>query len=76
MNASYPILEYDPAAEAMIEPSRLNVRLFDSRMFGYFFTQLTDVFQEQNGIFTFERQPKFDLDGSGQYNSRQPPSRL
>jgi hypothetical protein len=45
-------------------------------MFGYFFTQLTDVFQEQNGIFTFERQPKFDLDGSGQYNSRQPPSRL
>ena len=31
-------------------------------MFGYCFTQLTDVFQEQNGIFTFDRRPKFDLD--------------
>ncbi|HEX7010857.1 MAG TPA: glycoside hydrolase family 2 TIM barrel-domain containing protein, partial [Phycisphaeraceae bacterium] len=31
-------------------------------MFGYCYTQLTDVFQEQNGIYTFDRQPKFDLD--------------
>jgi hypothetical protein len=30
-------------------------------MFGYFYTQLTDVFQEQNGIYTFDRQAKFDL---------------
>jgi beta-glucuronidase len=30
-------------------------------MFGYCFTQLTDVFQEKNGIFTFDREPKFDL---------------
>jgi beta-glucuronidase len=30
-------------------------------MFGYGYTQLTDVFQEQNGIFTFDRSAKFDL---------------
>jgi beta-galactosidase/beta-glucuronidase len=34
----------------------------DPLMFGYCFTQLTDVFQEKNGIFTFDRKPKFDLD--------------
>lgn len=33
----------------------------DPNMFGYCFTQLTDVFQEKNGIVTFARQPKFDL---------------
>jgi len=31
-------------------------------MFGYCYTQLTDVFQEQNGIFTFDRSAKFDLE--------------
>lgn len=30
-------------------------------MFGYCYTQLTDVFQEQNGLFRFDRTPKFDL---------------
>ncbi|WP_026877231.1 glycoside hydrolase family 2 protein [Jiangella gansuensis] len=30
-------------------------------MFGYCYTQLTDVFQEQNGIFGFDRTDKFDL---------------
>ncbi len=30
-------------------------------MFGYCYTQLTDVFQEQNGIFGFDRTNKFDL---------------
>ncbi len=29
-------------------------------MFGYCYTQLTDVFQEQNGIYTFDREDKFD----------------
>lgn len=37
------------------------VLLDDPNMFGYCFTQLTDVFQEQNGIFSFDREPKFDL---------------
>jgi beta-glucuronidase len=31
-------------------------------MFGYCYTQLTDVFQEHNGIYYFDRRPKFDLE--------------
>lgn len=38
-----------------------SVLVSDPGMFGYCFTQLTDVFQEKNGIFTFDRKPKFDL---------------
>jgi hypothetical protein len=30
-------------------------------MFGYCYTQLTDVFQEQNGLFDAQRRPKFDV---------------
>ncbi len=30
-------------------------------MFGYCYTQLTDVFQEQNGVYRFDRRAKFDL---------------
>lgn len=30
-------------------------------IFGYCYTQLTDVYQEQNGLLTFDRTPKFDL---------------
>ena len=37
------------------------VLLDDANMFGYCYTQLTDVFQEQNGIYGFDRRPKFDL---------------
>ncbi len=38
------------------------VLLENPDMFGYCYTQLTDVFQEKNGIFTFDRSPKFDLE--------------
>lgn len=38
-----------------------SVLLDDPAMFGYCYTQLTDVYQEQNGIYTFDRQAKFDL---------------
>jgi hypothetical protein len=31
-------------------------------MFGYCYTQLTDVFQEQNGIYRFDRGAKFDVE--------------
>ena len=41
--------------------SLCNTLLENSGMFGYCYTQLTDVFQEQNGIYTFDRVPKFDL---------------
>jgi hypothetical protein len=29
-------------------------------MFAYCYTQLTDVEQEQNGLYTYDRKPKFD----------------
>jgi hypothetical protein len=42
---------------------RLCDELLDNpHMFGYCYTQLTDVYQEQNGIYTFDRRPKFDLE--------------
>ncbi|MFC7878507.1 glycoside hydrolase family 2 protein [Isoptericola sp. NPDC057391] len=36
--------------------------LDDPLMFGYCYTQLTDVFQEQNGIYRFDRSSKLDVD--------------
>jgi beta-galactosidase/beta-glucuronidase len=36
------------------------VLLGNPRMFGYCYTQLTDVFQEQNGVYAFDRTEKFD----------------
>jgi beta-galactosidase/beta-glucuronidase len=36
--------------------------LDDPAMFGYCYTQLTDVYQEQNGIYFFDRRPKFNLE--------------
>ncbi len=32
----------------------------DPHMFGYCYTQLTDVFQETNGLYTYDRRLKFD----------------
>jgi hypothetical protein len=37
------------------------VLLDHPRMFGYCYTQLTDVYQEQNGIYFFDRKKKYDL---------------
>ena len=37
------------------------VLLGDPLMFGYCYTQLTDVFQEQNGIYSFDRTEKLDV---------------
>lgn len=34
--------------------------LFHSRMGGLCYTQLTDVEQEKNGLYTYDRKPKFD----------------
>ncbi|MFM7322029.1 MAG: glycoside hydrolase family 2 protein [Armatimonadota bacterium] len=39
-----------------------DVLLDDPEMFGYCYTQLTDIWPEENGIYTFDRQPKFDLE--------------
>jgi beta-galactosidase/beta-glucuronidase len=38
------------------------VLLDNPEMFGYCYTQLTDVYQEQNGIYTFARGEKFDME--------------
>jgi len=37
-----------------------NALLDNPDMFGYCYTQLTDIHQEQNGLFYFDRRPKFD----------------
>ena len=38
------------------------ILLDDDKMFGYCYTQLTDIYQEQNGIYKYDRGMKFDLD--------------
>ena len=38
------------------------VLLDDPDMFGYCYTQLTDVFQEQNGVYRFDRSVKLDVE--------------
>jgi beta-galactosidase/beta-glucuronidase len=38
------------------------VLLDDPNMFGYCYTQLTDVYQEVNGIYNFDRSGKFDIE--------------
>jgi beta-galactosidase/beta-glucuronidase len=38
------------------------VLLDDPNMFAYCYTQLTDIYQEQNGIVRFDRSGKFDLE--------------
>lgn len=48
--------------EYMARFEGLTAALLDNPdMFGYCYTQLTDVFQEQNGIYMFDRTEKFDL---------------
>jgi beta-galactosidase/beta-glucuronidase len=39
----------------------VGVLLDDPRMFGYCYTQLTDVHQEQNGVYRFDRSSKLDV---------------
>ena len=39
-----------------------DVLLDNPDMFGYCYTQLTDTFQEENGMYFFDRRPKFDID--------------
>lgn len=35
--------------------------LDNASMFGYCYTQLTDIYPEDNGLYAFDRTPKFDL---------------
>ncbi len=47
-----------------------DVLLDNPRMFGFCYTQLYDVEQEQNGLYTYERKPKFDMEIFRRINSR------
>lgn len=47
-----------------------DVLLDNPYMFGYCYTQLTDVSVEQNGIYTFDRRAKFDLERLHQIQCR------
>ncbi len=38
------------------------ILLDDVNMFGYCYTQLTDIYQEQNGVYKFDRGQKFDME--------------
>lgn len=44
--------------------------LSNPNMFGFCYTQLTDVEQEQNGIYTYDRRPKFDTGFFKEVNSQ------
>ncbi|HOD01920.1 MAG: Beta-glucuronidase [Firmicutes bacterium ADurb.Bin300] len=44
--------------------------LDNDKFIGFCYTQLTDVEQEQNGIFTYDRKPKFDKEVLKKINSR------
>ncbi|WP_082652157.1 glycoside hydrolase family 2 protein [Gorillibacterium timonense] len=39
----------------------INALLDNSKICAFCYTQLTDVMQEQNGLYDFDRQPKFDV---------------
>ncbi len=39
-----------------------NALLEDPMMMGFCYTQLTDVEQEKNGLYTYDREPKFDVE--------------
>lgn len=44
--------------------------LDNPNLFGFCYTQLTDVEQEKNGVFTFDRSPKFELEWMKGVNAR------
>jgi len=57
--------------EYMERYRRLTDALLDNpRMFGFCFTQLYDVEQEVNGLYTYDRMPKFDMEMIRRINSR------
>lgn len=52
------------SAEEFIERFKglTDALLNNENMFGFCYTQLTDVEQEQNGLYTYDRKPKFDTE--------------
>ena len=64
--------EHPESVEAFYErfDGLVSVLLDNENMFGYCYTQLTDIFQEQNGIYRFDRSAKFDLERLRKSQSR------
>lgn len=58
--------------EAFIERYRglTDVLLDHPKMFGFCYTQLYDIEQEQNGLYYYDRTPKFDMEIFRKINSR------
>ena len=49
--------------------------LDNPHIFGYCYTQLTDVEQEQNGLYYYNRKPKFDVERLHEIQSRRRPTK-
>ena len=51
-------------AEALVERyDGLTTAILDNpHVCGFCYTQLTDVYQEKNGVYAFDRREKFDMD--------------
>ena len=47
-----------------------DVLLDNENMFGFCYTQLYDIEQEVNGLYTYDRKPKFDMEIFKKINSR------
>ena len=45
--------------------------LDNPKLVGFCYTQLYDIEQEVNGLYTYERKPKFDAEKIRRINSRQ-----
>ena len=48
----------------------VNVLLDNPKMCAFCYTQITDVMQEKNGLYTFDRIPKFDMDRIKKINTK------
>ncbi|HZJ78656.1 MAG TPA: glycoside hydrolase family 2 TIM barrel-domain containing protein [Clostridia bacterium] len=47
-----------------------DVLIDNEKMFGFCYTQLYDIEQEQNGLYTYDRKPKFDMEFFKTVNTR------
>jgi beta-galactosidase/beta-glucuronidase len=59
--------EFYPRLEAQVD-----VLLGLDHICGYCYTQLTDIEQEQNGVYNYDRTPKFDMDRIAAIFGREP----
>lgn len=65
------------ATEFVSEYGRIMSALYSSKaLFGYCYTQLTDVEQEINGLLAYDRTPKCDLAKIKEINRQYFPERL